>query len=185
MPKHWDPISLKEVVIERGGGIKPEIASDFGTVFWAASGQPNLATAGTDTTVTASRLYATMIYIPHSCTITGLGFLIGSVGGTHAAVVSMYKEDGTLVANSDPAGTTVGTAANFQALAFTTPYKAVWPARYWVGVNYSGTTPKLRTYPIPWAKFPTALITQTVTAPASFTPTTTYTADYAPFIFTY
>ena len=39
----------------------------------------------------------------------------------------MYNAAGTLVANSTVAGggTTVGTAANFQALAFTSTYAAV------------------------------------------------------------
>lgn len=207
-----DPIQVNELIIKRWGSIKTEngtailavssagvvsqtapaggewqISGSAHTNFRAASGQPILATAGTDTTVTASRLYCTKVFIPYSCTITGLAFLIGSVGGTHKAVVSMYTAAGVLVANSAIAGsgTTVWTAANMQALDFLVPYAAVWPAYYRVGVNYSGTTPTLRTYPIPWANFWTGRLTQTVGTPADITPPTTYTADFAPFIMTY
>lgn len=114
---------LESVIIAKNGAIENELATDQHKNFWAASGQPVLATAGTDTAGTANRLMVTKLFIPNKCTITGLGYLIGSVGGTDKAVVSIYNAAGILLANSTVAGggTTVGTAANYQALDFTSP----------------------------------------------------------------
>lgn len=122
-----DPALVGKVIVRKGGGIENEIANDQMKNFWAASGQPVLATAGTDTAGLADRLLVTKIFIPCTTTITGLAYLIGSVGGTDKAVASLYNADGVLLANSTLAGggTTVGTAANFQALDFTAPYIAV------------------------------------------------------------
>ena len=205
-----DPLIVSKVVVSRWWSIETEngtnilSVSSTGTVtqtaaaggttpinsftnFWAVSWPITVATTGTDTAGTADRLMVTKIFIPCTTTITGLAYLIGSVWGTDKAVVSMYTSAWVLVANSAIAWgwTTVGTAANFQALNFLTAYTAIWPARYRVGVNVSGTTCKVRTYAIPWAWFFTGLLTQTTGTPANITPPTTYTANYAPFIHTY
>jgi hypothetical protein len=120
-----NPLYADKIILAKGGGIETELASDQNKNYWAASGQPVLATAGTDTAGLADRLLVTKIFIPATTVITGLAYLIGSVGGTNKAVVSLYSASGTLLASSAVAGTTVGTAANFQALDFTAPYTAV------------------------------------------------------------
>jgi hypothetical protein len=84
--------------------------------------QPIAATSGTDTACTNGTGYVGSILIPAACTITGIGYLVGSVGGTNSVVVSLHDSAGTLLANSAAAGTLVGTAAQVQQVAFTTPY---------------------------------------------------------------
>lgn len=95
-----NPLYADKIILAKGGGIETELASDQNKNYWAASGSVALATAGTDTAGLADRLLVTQIWIPNTTVITGLAFLIGSVGGTHRAVASLYSASGTLLANS-------------------------------------------------------------------------------------
>lgn len=107
----------------------------------------NTATSGTDTSCDNGGIWAASVFIPANCTLTGIQYLVGSTGGTDSVVVGLYNNAGTLVANSALAGATVGTAAQVQQVAFTATYAAVGPARYFVAVQFNGTTAKLRTIP--------------------------------------
>lgn len=144
---------------------------------------PNVAaTSGTDVAATNGTLYYGSIFLPGNVTINGISFLIGSVGGTDKVIVSVHDLAGVLLANSAAAGVTVGTAANAQSVALTTPYSFVGPGHILVGLCFNGTTAKFRAVPA----FCSAGImggsaTQTFGTPATFTPSATaFTADTAP-----
>lgn len=153
-------------------------------IHWATGGSVVLATAGTDTACTNGARYWVSLQIPSNQSITGLSYLIGSVGGTDKVIVELHSTAGVLVATSALAGTTVGTAANMQGVAFTAPYSAT-AGRYFACVQFNGTTAKFRTYPIPGSKFITGTVAGTFGTSADFTPGTTFTADVGPICYTY
>lgn len=167
------------------------IASPTATIiqhYWGQSGDPTgSTTSGTDTVGIANKLWTTQIFIPMNMSVTGMGFLVGSVGGTDKVVMSMYTAAGVLVANTTVAGggTTVGTAAQFQAIDFAVAYGAIGPGNYILGVNTSGTTGRIRTNPQTGAKSVGVQYSQTTATPAAITPTTGYTVSTAPFVFVY
>lgn len=165
------------------GGVAPAVA--LSAPCWSGSIGALLATAGNDTACTNGGIFWAPIFVPCNCTITGIAYLIGSVGGTNSAIVALYKADGTLLANSALAGVTVGTAANMQALDFVTPYAAIGPAVYYVAVQFNGTTAKFRTHTIPGLKFVTGTVAGTFGTLPSITPGTTYTANQGPIAVTY
>lgn len=157
------------------------------TVYWAAGGAVALATAGTDAAATDGGRFWVELNIPYNSTITGLSYLIGSVGGTDSVVVQLCNSSGVEVATSRAVGgaaALVGTAANFQNVAFTAPYSAV-AGRYFAVVQFNGTTAKLRTYPIPGSKFIGNTAAGVWGTKANITPGTTFVADKAPIMFTY
>ncbi len=146
------------------------------------------ATSGTSTQGVANKQWISSLFIPANVTLTGLAFLIGTTGGTDKAIVSLYNNAGTLVANSTTAssGTTVGTAANLQSLDFTATYAAVGPARYWAAVQTNGTAAYVRTIPAYCSLGPTTSQTNASAVPAAtITPVTTFTADIGPVIIGY
>ena len=125
--------------------------------------------------------------VPYNVTLTGIAYLIGSVGGTDSVVVQLCNSAGVEVATSRNPGTAanlVGTAANFQAVAFDTPYAAV-AGKYYAVVQFNGTTAKFRAYPIPGSKFITGTAAGTWGTKADITPGTSFTADKGPIIMTY
>lgn len=157
-------------------GVAPNTVAPF---VWNNGGAVALATAGTDTACTNGTVYYTGIYVGHNMTVTGGTYLIGSVGGTDKVIITLHDSLGNVVANTDTAGTTVGTAANFQSVAFTSAYSLV-AGFYYMGVTFNGTTAKFRTFPIPGSKFYAGSATQTFGTTAAFTPPGTFTADKGP-----
>lgn len=145
--------------------------------------QPVAATSGTDTACTNGTAYVGSIFIPGNCTVTGIQYLIGSVGGTDKVIASLHSASGAVLANSATAGATVGTAANLQQVAFTSTYAAVGPQWGFIALTFNGTTAKFRSVP----NFCNAGngvigngVTQTFGSVAAFTPPTTFTADKVP-----
>lgn len=114
-------------------------ASAYPTV-WVGDHVPSTLVAPSDQVPVAGSVYYASLWIPANKTLTGAGYLIGSVGGTDKAIVTLYSSAGVKLANSATAGTTVGTAATFQEIAFTATYAAAGPARYWLSVSVDGTT---------------------------------------------
>lgn len=157
-----------------------------------AGGRPRIAiysgavslTAGTDTTPVAGTVYVGELFVPANATLTGIGYLIGSVGGTDKAIAALYNSAGAVVANSALAGVTVGTTATYQELPFTAPYAAVGPGQYWVSISMDGTTARLRTIPA-GAILPTTLAAGVFGTLAAITPPTTFTAANAPVAYSY
>ncbi len=146
------------------------------------------ATSGTDTTPASGTQFVTSIWLPANKTLTGVGYLIGSVGGTDRAYAVLYSASGAVLANSTLAsnGTVVGTAANVQTLAFTSTYAAKGPAMYYVGLSMNGNTARLRTVPAhTQAGLYAGQVAQTHATVAAITPPTTFTADKGPILFVY
>lgn len=157
------------------------------SIFWAAGGSTVLATSGTDVACANGTRFWVELNIPYNCTITGLAYLVGSVGGTDSVVVQLCNSSGVQVATSRVVGgaaTLVGTAAQFQSVAFTSPYTAV-SGRYFAVVQFNGTTAKFRAYPIPGSKFIANTAAGTWGTKADITPGTSFIADKAPILQTY
>jgi len=159
------------------------------TVHWAKGGAPTAVNTGTDVACSNGDRYWVELEIPHNATITGLSYLVGSVGGVDSVMVHLYNSAGTQVATSKKTGAShgdlVGTAAELQSVAFTTPYSAV-SGKYFAAVQFNGTTAKFRAYLIPGSKY----IANTAsgiydTAVSSITPTTSFVASKGPIIATY
>ena len=141
------------------------------------------ATSGTDTACSNGTVYTGSVFLPMNATITGIQYLIGSVGGTDKVVAALYNKTGTLLANSATAGATVGTAAQSQQVAFTSTYAAVGPAYYHIGLCFNGTTAKFRSVPA-YCDMGSGVVgngvAQTFGTPATITAPTTFTADKVP-----
>lgn len=152
--------------------------------FWTGNVGIALATAGNDTANTNGDLYWAPIFVTNPCTITGLAYLIGSIGGTDKAILALYSSAGVLLASSALAGTTVGTAANFQNLDFVTPYVAA-PGVYFAALQCNGTTAKFRSHTAPGLKFVTGTVAGTFGTLPAITPGTTYTANKGPIVVSY
>lgn len=149
---------------------------------------PPTATSGTDTTPADGTQFLTSIFIPVNKTLTGVSYLVGSVGGTDKAYAVLYDANGAVLANSSltTGGTTVGTAAQIQALAFTATYAAKGPAMYYVGISMNGNTARLRTVPAHCqAGLFAGSVSQTHGTVAAVTEPVTFTADKAPICFAY
>lgn len=152
--------------------------------------QPIAATSGSDSAC-AVLCHLARIYVPLACLVTGIQYLVGSVGGTHKAIVTLYNESGTLLRASAAAGATVGTAAQVQQIAFAldgalaaATTLELEPGYYWIGVTFEGTTPKFRTVPA-YCNVGTNLLAGSVaqtfgTIGTSVVVPTTFTADKAP-----
>jgi hypothetical protein len=172
------------VITATGGLTIPTLPSSY----WAASGPAALATQGTDAACTNGGRFWVSLNIPYNSTITGLAYLVGSVGATDSVIVQLCNSAGVEVATSKKTGIhhgdLVGTAAQFQSVAFTTPYAAV-AGRYFAVVQFNGTTAKFRAYPVPGAKFIANTAAGTYDVKADITPGTSYVADKAPFVMTY
>lgn len=167
------------------GGIAYATSTPF---TWAVGGATVLATSGTDQAPTNGPRQWVQLELTKNVTLTGIGYLVGSVGGTDSVVVDLYNSAGTAVARSIAADTNiadlVGTAANFQNVDFSSTYVAV-AGIYYISIQMNGTTARLRTYPIPGSKFVAATAAGTFKTGASITPGTTFTADEGPISYVY
>lgn len=153
-----------------------------------ANWQPVAATSGTDTTPASGTQFVTSVFVPANKTLTGVSYLVGSVGGTDKAYAVLYSASGAVLANSTLAssGTTVGTLATQQTLAFTSTYACKGPAMYYVGISMNGTTARLRTVPAHCqGGIFAGSVSQTHGTVAAITVPTTFTADKAPVVFLY
>lgn len=153
-----------------------------GTHIYAGEVVPATLTGGTDTAGIAGQVWIGELRVGRNALLTGLSYLIGSVGGTDKAIAFLFNSAGVVVATSALAGTTVGTAATFQRLAFIAAYQAA-PGLYYVGIQYNGTTAKLRTQAA--GDHNTGVASQTFGTPVAITPPSTFTAANAPIVMTY
>ena len=142
--------------------------------------QAATATTGTDSACTNGTAYVGSIHLPMDATITGIQYLVGSVGGTDKVVASLHGVNGVPVANSAVGGATVGTAAQVQQVAFTAPYLARAGFGF-IALTFNGATAKFRTLA---AHTQTGVVgngvTQTFGTVAAFTAPVTFTADKIP-----
>lgn len=155
------------------------------------------ALTGADVACAAGTMNVRRIYVPETVTVTGVQYLVGSVGGTHKVIATLYNSAGTLLRASAAAGATVGTAALVQqvpfaldgALAAATTIELT-PGYYWVGLTFEGTTPKFRAV-LATGNVDTQILgngglAQTFgTITTTITPPTTFTASKVPYAGTY
>lgn len=125
----------------------------------------------------ATEIECTEIDLPNSMMMTGLGILNGTAH-TNNVWVLLYDSGGNLLANSATAGVASATDSVYQKVAFTSPYYAVGPMRYFGCWGANGTTVTVR-HPatgsndsqyagaVTGQTFGTAAAT--ITVPASFT----------------
>lgn len=168
------------------GGVQPIVAG--GSSKWHTWPAVNSLTGGTDTTPVSGTRFTCEIFVPYNMIMTGIGYLIGSVGGTDKAIVELHDADGKLLANSDVAGVTVGTLATYQEIPFTAPVEVIGPQKYYLSVTMNGGTARLRTVPtaVGAAQMLTAKsATGTFGTVGDLTVPTTFRADKAPIAYTY
>jgi hypothetical protein len=92
---------------------------------------------------TAGTMNLTEIFVPFWQTWTGAGILNGTTVGTHNVLTALYGTNGALLANSAVAGVVSAGASVMQNIAYTAPITLA-PGRYFLGFQYSGTTPTPR-----------------------------------------
>lgn len=164
-------------------GGQGQISATPFTHVYSGAGAPGTTTTGTDTAGINGTVWISELDLDTNVTITGLSYLIGSVGGTDKAIVFLFDSAGNVLANSALAGTTVGTTATMQRIPFTAPFAAKGPGLYFVGVQTNGTTAKVRT--ATFGDKSTTSVAQVFGTPAAITPPTTFTASVGPIVMTY
>ncbi len=107
-------------------GISAQTAA---VIFAPNPGGSVLTGVGTSTATTNTSMYCSQIFLPYNKKLTGLEILNGTATGNGHRNAILYDAGGNLLANSGST-TTSGTASQYQAFAFTTPYFAVGPAWY-------------------------------------------------------
>ena len=136
---------------------------------------------GTDTACSNGTAYVSSLWVPCDFTITGVGYQVGSVGGTDKVVPAVWDNAGNVLGSGATAGTTVGTAAQTQKVALTATVTIPGNSSIWVGLTFNGTTAKFLSVP---AQCSSGLlgngVTQTFGTNAAITPPTTFTADKVP-----
>lgn len=154
----------------------PVIAATGGTVVSAT-------TPGTDASCSDGARFWTEIQIPYNVTLTGIWYLVGSVGGTDSVVVDLYSNAGVLVASSDSLASQeaaiVGTTAEIQTVVFNGTYAAV-AGKYFISVQFNGTTAKFRAYGVAGSPFIAGTAGGTFRTAATISPGTSFTAGKGP-----
>lgn len=155
-----------------------------GPLYWPCINLGSAALTGYETNgvaQTAGTINFTEIYVPYAQTWLGGGILNGTTVGTHNVLTALYGSNGVLLANSAVAGVVSASASVMQNVAFTSPIPL--PAgRYFLGFQYSGTTPTPRHL---LAANGSNIITGTVagtfgTIPSTITVPTTFTTAVGP-----
>jgi hypothetical protein len=125
--------------------IAPSVSVTNALPFFATYPLLGALAGGTDSACANGNIFWASVYIPHSITLTGIGYLTGSVAGTDKVIVALYDNAGALLANSALAGATVTGTNNIQQVAFTAPENVLGPNYFYVAVQFNGTTAKFRT----------------------------------------
>lgn len=154
------------------------------TTIWSLAGAAQLAVTGSDQACDDGAIHFTEIFVPYTMSATGIFYLVGSVGGTDSVMGSLFNSSGTLVSGAvcgnlttKAAGAIVGSATEFQKLAFTGGAVTLTPGRYFIAVQFNGTTAKFRSPTIPGAPFICDEDSGTKWVQASITPGTAFVAD--------
>jgi hypothetical protein len=159
------------------GGI---VASTLARISTIPIGPVAYGSLGTSAVHVAGTLYYTEIWIPANKTITGISVLNGATAGTDNLIVALYSNAGVLLASSALAGTLSAGANAFQDIAFTAPYAAIGPGRYWVVVQCNGTTATTRRIAASTYLNRAGSAVGVFGTLAAITPPTTFTADVGP-----
>lgn len=136
-------------------------------------------------TMVAGSIYYSSINLGFPAILTGLDVKVGATGGTDTWIAALYGPTGTLLASSTLSGTTAGTAATWQRLAFTASYTLTQPGQYFVALQSSGTTATFGSRNANASPTLTGSKTGAAGTLTSITPPTTYTANLGPRILPY
>lgn len=153
-PSAQTRIGAPDMYVTQGGnvslmpqsGLTSTVASYQGPLFWPCINLGSAALTGYETNgvaQVAGTMNLTEIYVPYTQTWTGAGILNGTTVGTHNVLTALYGSNGVLLANSAVAGVLSASASVFQNIAYTSPITLL-PGRYFLGFQYSGTTPTPR-----------------------------------------
>jgi hypothetical protein len=104
---------------------------------------PSTTTTGTDTTPVITETYIGEVYVANNCEATGVSLLNGSAVAGNVKL-ALYDGLGNVVAQT--ASTAQAGTAALQAVAFTAVAKIKGPATYFVGVQCSSTSARIRTH---------------------------------------
>lgn len=165
-------------------GITSTVTYQQGPLYWPCIALGSAALTGYEVNgvaQVAGTINFTEIYVPYQQTWLGAGILNGTTVGTHNVLTALYGTNGALLANSAVAGVVSAGASVFQNIAYTAPITLL-PGRYFLGFQYSGTTPTPRHL---LAANGSNVITGTVagtfgTIPSSITVPTTFTTAVGP-----
>ncbi len=135
---------------------------------------------GLSKTMVAGSIYYSSVTIGNPATLTGISVKVGATGGTDTWIVGLYSPTGALLASSTLSGTTAGTAATWQQLAFTATYTVTQGGVYFVALQSSGTTATFESVNAPTSTILTGSKTGAAGTLTSITPPTTYTANLGP-----
>ena len=161
----------------------PVAPSSIPTVIVSEAGDVISATApGSDQACDDGARHFTEINIPYPMSVTGIWYLVGSVGGTDSVALDLYTSAGVLVTGATTTvagfpGAIVGTAAQVQSDAFTGGAVTVAAGKYFISAQFTGTTAKFRSPTVTGLKYICDEDAGTVGTPASITPGTAYVAD--------
>lgn len=145
-------------------------------------------TDGTDTAPVAGTRYWSSINIAAQATLTGLSFLVGSVGGTDKVIVELHDSFGQVVATSAVAGVTVAATGTIQQVPFLNKTSIIGPGLYYIVVQFNGTTARYRSLA---AGTTASQVVSTGSSAGAFgttaviAPAQTFTAGVGPVAFTY
>lgn len=145
-------------------------------------------TDGTDTAPVNGTRYSCSLFVPYNTVVTGIGYLLGTVGGSNNVIVELKNGSGANVANSSLAGTLAGTLGTFQLVPFTAPLTILGPAWYFPLLQFNGATVRFRTIP---ANLGISQVAQTQSVAGTFgtlapiTPPTGFTPGVGPILFLY
>lgn len=136
---------------------------------------------GLDKTMVAGSRYYSSIQVGNPQVVTGASVRIGTTGGTDSWIFELHGPTGLLLATTATAGTTAGTAATWQQIAFTATYNITVPGQYFIALQSNGTTAKFDSVNAPTSL---GIVTGSATGAfgtgASITAPTTYTANLGP-----
>jgi hypothetical protein len=113
------------------------------TVFHSGEAAPPTATTGTDTTPVITETYVSRVFVPVNAVLTGVAVLNGSAAAGNLKAI-LYNADGVPVAES--ASTAQSGTAAYQQIPFAAAYQAQGPGRYFVGIQCSSTSARIRTH---------------------------------------
>jgi hypothetical protein len=161
-------------VTQRGIGAALPYATP--TVWHTGQVAPTTTTTGTDTTPVITEEYVAEVFVPVNTLQTGIALLNGSaVAGNITGI--LYDSNGGIVANT--ASTAAAGTAGYQKVAFTAPVQLRGPAVYYIGIQNSSASNRLRTHIL--GNFGAAKKTgQTYGTLTALTPPTTFTTALGP-----
>jgi hypothetical protein len=138
---------------------------------------------GSTTTATNTVFYIAEVFVPVNTTLTGISMYNGATA-TGNVQHALFSGDGSIQLAHTASTAQSGTSA-YQQIAFTAPFAAIGPAKYYVLSSFSSSSSTFFTHTI--GNFTTKSLTaQTYgTLPATLTPPTTFTTAVGPIADTY